>query len=54
MEARYRIRIKTAGELALPIEWAAAEGWNPGLHDAPCFHAADPRRSGSKIESARA
>ena len=23
------------------LDWAAAEGWNPGLHDAPCFHAAD-------------
>jgi ribosomal protein S18 acetylase RimI-like enzyme len=24
------------------IEWAAAEGWNPGLHDAEAFMAADP------------
>jgi hypothetical protein len=23
-------------------EWAALEGWNPGLGDATCFHAADP------------
>ena len=23
------------------IDWAAAEGWDPGLHDAPCFAAAD-------------
>ncbi len=23
------------------MTWAAAEGWNPGLHDAGCFHAAD-------------
>jgi len=23
------------------IEFAAREGWNPGLHDAACFHAAD-------------
>src|SRR5262249_12906669 len=22
--------------------WAAAEGWNPGLHTGPCFFAADP------------
>jgi ribosomal protein S18 acetylase RimI-like enzyme len=29
-------------ELALALEWAAAEGWNPGLHDAHCFYAADP------------
>lgn len=24
------------------IKRAAAEGWNPGLHDAECFYAADP------------
>lgn len=24
------------------IDWAAAEGWNPGLNDAAVFHAADP------------
>jgi len=32
----------TGREVATAIEWAAAEGWNPGLHDAACFHAADP------------
>ncbi|MRS64764.1 GNAT family N-acetyltransferase [Larkinella terrae] len=25
----------------MAVEWAAAEGWNPGLHDAPGFYAAD-------------
>lgn len=24
------------------LDWAAAEGWNPGLSDAAAFHAADP------------
>lgn len=24
------------------VGWAAAEGWNPGLHDAAAFHATDP------------
>jgi hypothetical protein len=24
------------------VDWAASEGWNPGLADAACFHAADP------------
>jgi ribosomal protein S18 acetylase RimI-like enzyme len=33
----------TQQEVATAIEWAAAEGWNPGLHDATCFHAADPK-----------
>lgn len=26
----------------MAIDWAAAEGWNPGLYDADCFYAADP------------
>ena len=29
-------------EVALLIDWAAAEGWNPGLDDASVFRAADP------------
>ncbi len=32
----------TRQEVDIAIDWAAAEGWNPGLHDADCFHAADP------------
>jgi GNAT superfamily N-acetyltransferase len=36
--------IRTMGrdEISTAIELAAREGWNPGLHDAACFHAADP------------
>ena len=26
--------------VTLAVEWAAREGWNPGLHDAACFWAA--------------
>lgn len=37
------VRAMSAGEVALAVEWAAQEGWNPGLHDAECFRAADPR-----------
>jgi len=29
-------------ELDMVIGWAAAEGWNPGLHDAECFFNVDP------------
>lgn len=29
-------------EIALAIDWAAAEGWNPGLSDAACFTVIDP------------
>lgn len=36
------IRAMTEAELALALQWAAEEGWNPGLHDARCFRAADP------------
>jgi len=32
----------TRDELHLAIDWATAEGWNPGLHDADCFYTADP------------
>jgi hypothetical protein len=27
---------------AAVIDWAAREGWNPGLNDAACFYAIDP------------
>lgn len=37
-----RISTMTRQELDIAIDWAAAEGWNPGLHDADCFYAADP------------
>jgi hypothetical protein len=30
-------------ELALPLDWAAAEGWNPGLADAACFASVDAK-----------
>jgi hypothetical protein len=29
-------------EVPLAVEWAAAEGWNPGLADASCFADAAP------------
>ncbi|GAA3546080.1 GNAT family N-acetyltransferase [Zobellella aerophila] len=38
----YIIRTMTRQEVDIAIDWAAAEGWNPGLHDADCFYAADP------------
>jgi hypothetical protein len=36
-----RIRALGADEVRLAIDWAGAEGWNPGVHDAACFYAAD-------------
>jgi len=37
----YAIRSMTRSEVDIAVDWAAAEGWNPGWHDADCFHAAD-------------
>src|SRR5262245_49128429 len=38
----YEIRTMSRAELGLALDWAAAEGWNPGLDDATPFHVADP------------
>lgn len=37
-----RFRCMTRAEVDTAVAWAAREGWNPGLHDAECFFAADP------------
>jgi hypothetical protein len=42
MTGDYQIRTMSRAELDLAIGWARDEGWNPGLHDATPFHAADP------------
>lgn len=36
------IRNLDLSEIATLLDWAAAEGWNPGLGDAAAFQAADP------------
>jgi len=38
----YRIRTMTERDVLTAVDWAAGEGWNPGLYDARCFYAADP------------
>ncbi len=38
----FHVRTMRADEIGLVLDWAAAEGWNPGLADAPCFAAVDP------------
>lgn len=43
MAQNYRIRTMKRDEIELALDWAAAEGWNPGLNDASCFYAADPQ-----------
>ena len=37
-----RLITLSAAQAATAVEWAAAEGWNPGLADLPCFLAQDP------------
>ncbi|MEZ5463821.1 MAG: GNAT family N-acetyltransferase [Lysobacteraceae bacterium] len=41
ISSRYTISTATRRELDIAVDWAAAEGWNPGLHDADPFFAAD-------------
>ena len=38
----YTIKTMTRKEIDIAIEWAANEGWNPGLHDADCYSIPDP------------
>jgi GNAT superfamily N-acetyltransferase len=33
----------TQSEVSIAIEWAAQEGWNPGISDASSFYLADPK-----------
>ena len=37
-----RIRTMRPDEISIAVDWAAAEGWNPGLADAACFATVDP------------
>ena len=41
-DAALAIRRMSEADLALALDWAAAEGWNPGHDDARSFYAADP------------
>ena len=36
------IRPMSLQDLGTVVDWAAGEGWNPGIHDAECFYHADP------------
>ncbi len=37
-----RVRSMRSDEISIAVDWAAAEGWNPGLADAACFSTVDP------------
>ncbi len=36
------VRPMSREDLQMALDWAADEGWNPGIEDADCFLAADP------------
>ncbi len=38
----FTIKTMTRKEIDIAVKWAAIEGWNPGCHDADCYHIADP------------
>lgn len=40
--SKYTVRNMTRDDINIAIDWAAIEGWNPGLYDADSFYAADP------------
>jgi GNAT superfamily N-acetyltransferase len=42
MDSNYKIMTMKPQEIKLASEWAALEGWNPGLYDAECFYRIDP------------
>ena len=42
MEESYFIKTMTDADIDQAVEWAAAEGWNPGIADARCFATVDP------------
>jgi len=38
----YTIKIASREEIDIAVEWAAQEGWNPGLFDADSYYSCDP------------
>ncbi|CEG58565.1 GNAT family N-acetyltransferase [Legionella fallonii] len=39
----YHIERMSQDEVNLAVQWAAKEGWNPGINDAVCFYQTDPQ-----------
>lgn len=40
--SEFSIRRMRPDEVAVAVDWARQEGWNPGIHDHETFYAADP------------
>ncbi len=43
MDNFYQIRTMTRKDLDIAVDWAAKEGWNPGIYDTDVFYATDPK-----------
>jgi hypothetical protein len=41
IDKNFIIRTATRLEVEIAVEWAATEGWNPGIHDGDCYYSAD-------------
>lgn len=39
--SNYQVKTMSRSQLDMVIDWAAKEGWNPGLHDMEAYYAAD-------------
>jgi GNAT superfamily N-acetyltransferase len=42
MADSFNVRAMARDEVSIAVDWAEQEGWNPGIHDAETFYAADP------------
>ena len=40
---KFVIRTMRRDDVESALDWAAKEGWNPGIHDADCFYFTDPQ-----------
>ncbi len=40
--SKLNIRTMCQSEVAIAVDWAKQEGWNPGINDAELFYQADP------------
>jgi len=43
MDQSYNMRVMAAQDRRRMVDWAAAEGWNPGVQDFTCFAGVDPQ-----------
>lgn len=42
MGEEFIVRRMRQNEVDIAVDWAAVEGWNPGINDAECFYSSDP------------